>query len=133
MSRVRVMHVLPLLAFLACASNGIEPEDLIGTWGTDGFSLIVRESDTEIRVNCGGAILPTSLRFDSEGRFSHAFEMTYAGGAPPREGQSNVTRRPARINGRVSGAFLPLDLIVDDNSQRFVLRKGVEGTTYICP
>lgn len=133
MKRGSTLYALPLVALLGCASTGLSPDTLRGVWGAEGFSLRVSDSETEVRVNCGGATLPIALPLDSEQRFAHSFEMVYVGGAPPREGQSNVVRRAARIVGRVSGAFLPIELTVEGASTRFVLRKGVEGVTYACP
>ena len=121
---------LLIVAVLAC-SNGLEPEDLRGIWGTEGARLTVSGAEALLLTSCFVGHFPLPASIGDNGSFEVEGTTTAQGGAPPPEPPQP---QPATFAGVLRGDRLTLTVNPETlASEPYHLRKGVAPDIPGCP
>ena len=108
--------------------------DLTGSWGGQGISMEIAESDATLNFDCAHGTISEVVVADSNGKFEVKGLFTKERGGPIREGES-TEGSPAIYSGVVDGENLTLTIILTKNQEKvgtFTLEHGKTGRIRRC-
>lgn len=126
----RLSGVVVLVGLAGCLEANV-PEVVTGDWGGQHLGLVASSGGAALEYDCATGSIAGPIRPDDSGRFSVTGEHFPGHGGPTLVDQ-NPTRRPARYDGKVSGARMLLTVTLTDTHEvvgSFTLRLG--GTPYV--
>jgi hypothetical protein len=103
-----------------------------GVWGGEHIRFEVTENGATIEYDCAHGTVEGRILVDSAGRFNVAGKHFPEHGGPIREGEGS-TGQPVRINGRVGGSLIHLNVTRAGTSLgSFDLTRDNEGRVFKC-